>query len=301
MATLPHIDPELCSGCGLCIPVCPDRTINLIGGKAVASGGKCMACAHCQAVCPAQAISVQGVSGELGFSHIVEKQGWLAPGSPEPADLVLLLRSRRSVRSYQERPVPLSLLEDLVKIGTTAPSGTNSQAWTFTILKNRGQVEWLGELTATFFRKLNKKAANPLWRLAARLFAGDSLGRYYRRHFQTVSQGLADWDERGEDHLFHGAPAALVVGGRCQASCPAEDALLATANILLGAHALGLSTCLIGFVVEAMRHDASIAKKLGVGADEEIYAVIAVGYGREVYQRPAGRKRVEARFVKSPV
>ncbi len=298
MTTLPHINPYLCIGCGLCVSVCPDQTLSLVEGTALVSGHKCMTCGHCQAACPAQAIVVAAAPVDLGFTHIKEKKGWLAPGAMDAADLVQLLRSRRSVRNYREEPVPLTLLEDLVKIGTTAPSGTNSQAWTFTILKDRHEVKLLGELTACFFRKLNRKAVSRLWRLAARLFAGDSLGRYYRRHYQTVRQGLDDWDEHGEDHLFHGAPAAILVGGRKEASCPAEDALLATGNILLGAHALGLSTCLIGFVVEAMRHDASIGHKLDIKQDEEIYAVIAVGYGREVYQGPAGRKQVAVRFLK---
>ncbi|MEN8258084.1 MAG: nitroreductase family protein [Thermodesulfobacteriota bacterium] len=299
MTVSTQIDAELCTGCGLCIAVCPNQTITLVDGKARISGNKCMACCHCQAVCPAEAIEVGLVSAELGFHHIAEKKGWLAPGSSDAAELVQLLRSRRSVRSYQEKSVPRLLLEDLVKIGTTAPSGTNSQAWTFTLLKNREEVELLGELTAAFFRRLNKKAANPLWRLAAKLFAGDSLGRYYRRHYQTVRDGLADWEERGKDHLFHGAPAAILVGGQSEASCPAEDALLASGHILLGAHALGLSTCLIGFVVEAMRHDRDIGKTLNLAPDEEIYAVIAVGYGREAYLRPAGRKKVKIHYLNS--
>lgn len=297
LTNLPHIDPERCTGCGFCISVCPDHTLALVAGCAQVRGESCMACGHCQAACPTRAIEIEGLQVDLGFHHIDEKEGWLAPGSGDAAQLVQLLRSRRSVRSYREKPVPLSLLMDLVKIGTTAPSGTNSQTWTFTLLPNRQEVVRLGALTAAFFHRLNKKAASPLWRLAARICAGDSLGRYYRRHYQTVRQGLADWDEAGEDHLFHGAPAAILVGGGEQASCPAEDALLATGNILIGAHALGLSTCLIGFVVEAMRHDCRIGKNLGIGAAEKIYAVIAVGYGRESYQRPAGRKKAVVRCL----
>ena len=63
------------------------------------------------------------------------------------------------------------------------------------------------------------------------------------------------------DRLFHGAAAAILVTGRRQASCPAEDALLATQNILLAAHAMGLGSCLIGFAVEAMRRDPGACGK----------------------------------------
>ena len=297
MARLPYIDQQRCSGCGLCLPVCPEEAIRLVGGKAEVAGDGCMGCGHCQAACPQQAVSLADMPVALGLRHVSERLEWLAPGRFDTADLVQLLRSRRSVRTFQAREVPLSLLEDLVKIGSTAPSGTNSQAWTFTILKNRHQVEWLGGLTAAFFRRVNRRAAKPLWRLAARLFAGDSLGRYYRRHYDSVAQGLAAWDERGEDRLFHGAPAAILVGGESGASCPAEDALLAAGHILLAAHSLGLSTCLIGFVVEAIRHDRCLAREVGVGRHEQIYAVIAVGYGAEKYHSVAGRRPVAPRSL----
>jgi len=58
--------------------------------------------------------------------------------------------------------------------------------------------------------------------------------------------------------------AAVIVVGSNRGSCPAEDALLATQNILLGAHALGLGTCLIGFAVSAMQKDVRIKDLLKI-------------------------------------
>jgi nitroreductase len=110
-----------------------------------------------------------------------------------------------------------------------------------------------------------------------------------------VKEALTDWEQRGIDRLFHGAPAALLVGGKNEASCPAEDALLAGQNILLAAHAMGLGSCLIGFAVEAMRRERRIGKSLGMKKDEPVYAVIALGYPRETFQRPAPRRMVAPR------
>ena len=92
--------------------------------------------------------------------------------------------------------------------------------------------------------------------------------------------------------------AAILVTGKKDASCPAEDALLATQNILLAAHAMGLGSCLIGFVVEAMRRDAKLRRQIGIADDEEIYSVIALGYPAVNYLRPANRKVVVPRIVK---
>ena len=52
------IDRDLCTGCGLCVEVCPARTLSLEDGKAVVTGDRSLNCGHCQAVCPTGAITV---------------------------------------------------------------------------------------------------------------------------------------------------------------------------------------------------------------------------------------------------
>jgi len=198
--------------------------------------------------------------------------------------------SRRSCRSYKNRSVDPQLLEDLVRIGTTAPSGTNSQAWTFTILPQRPAVETFGNLVGAYFAKLNRQAANPLLRNLLSMLGKPALANYYRRYHKTIAQGL--------DRLFHGAPAAIIVGSRPGASCGKEDALLATQNILLAAHTMGLGSCLIGFAVAAMSKAPKIQRALGIPDEEAIHAVIALGYPAEVYQRLTGRKVITPRYFR---
>ena len=96
--------------------------------------------------------------------------------------------------------------------------------------------------------------------------------------------------------MFHGAPAVILVGSTLGASSPAEDALLATQNILLGAHALGLGSCLVGFAATAMQRDPAIKDIIGIAREEKIYSVIALGYPNEKYQRLTGRRTPEVRF-----
>jgi nitroreductase len=59
---------------------------------------------------------------------------------------------------------------------------------------------------------------------------------------------------------------------------------------------MGLGSCLIGFAVSAMKKDPSIKRSIGIPAEEEIHAVIALGYTDEVYQRVTGRKKVTPRY-----
>lgn len=291
------IDRQQCTGCGACVAVCPYRVISLSEGGAVHSGADCFLCDHCRAVCPQGAISLPALAPALGLASVEENSTVIAPGSGNLPQLVALMRSRRSCRSYREKAIPLDTLLDLVKIGTTAPSGTNSQGWNFVILPSRDNVLALGSLVADFYRRLNRMAANPLLRGLARIFAGDSLGRYQRTYYQSVDEALRDWDDKGQDRLFHGATAAILVTGGKNSSCPAEDALLATENILLAAHAMGLGSCLIGFAVEALRRTPPMRRQLEIAGDERVYSVIALGYPTAVYLYPAGRRVVQPRVV----
>ena len=291
------IDSELCNGCGLCVSVCPADTIEIIDGKAQVTGKRSIACGHCAAICPTKAIRVGDIDPDsLNFSSFNLDQSWLAPGEFDPAELVRLMASRRSCRNYTEAQVAREVLDDLVKIGATAPSGTNSQRWTFTILADRDEVAALGNQIALYFEKLNLLAANPLIRFLTRAIGKPALTNYYRRHYQSVEKSLGQWREEGKDHLFHGATAAILIGSRPGASCPSEDALLASQNILLAAHAMGLGTCLIGFAVEALARDADCKKLLQLPSDEPVYAVIGLGHPKEPYQRLTGRKKPLVRF-----
>lgn len=292
------IDPERCIGCGECVRVCPSQTLEMKDGKATVTGSRSLGCGHCVAVCPAEAVRVEALDPDsFRFHTFSVRTDWMPYGAFHPAELVRLMASRRSCRCFEPRRVKRSLLEDLVKIGTTAPSGTNSQSWTFTILPSRAAVMKLGQAIGAFFKRLNRLAANPLLRNGLRLIGRSELADYHRDYYQTVTEGLADWEERGQDRLFHGATAAIIVGSDPGGSCPAEDALLATQNILLGAHALGLGTCLIGFAVNAMAKDARIKDLLTIPREETVHAVIAIGHPAVAYQRLTGRRRAVLRFV----
>jgi len=290
------IDKGKCTACGICVQICPCRAI-VMGAVAARIQQECFLCGQCQAVCPADAVALPQLPLRLGFDTFTESMEALPFAATDIPELVRLMRSRRSCRAYQRRAVPTAVLEDLVKIGITAPSGTNSQSWNFIILPSRSDVLSLGERVAGYYRNLNKLAANSLLRCILCLTGRKGLARYYRRYHDSVAEALAEWEEKGTDRLFHGAEAVILVGGSKDAGCPAEDALLASQNILLAAHAMGLGSCLIGFAVEAIRRDKRLKKLLAVSADQEIYSVIALGYPAVNYLRPANRKVVHPRIL----
>ena len=291
------IDPEKCIGCELCVKVCPNDTISMQGDKAAVTGDRSLQCGHCVAVCPVDAVKVEAIDSQsLTFNNFDLTNHWLPHGEFDTDRLVQLMASRRSCRNYTGQSVDRSVIEDLVKIGTTAPSGTNCQHWTFTVLPERAAVIELAEQIASFFKRLNRAAEKTLVRKALKLIGKPTLETYYQEYYQSVKEGLIAWEQHQHDHLFHGAPAAIVVASRPCGSCPMEDAMLASQNILLGAHSMGLGTCLIGFAVEAIQYEPAIKKFLKIPDEETVYAVIALGYPDEEYRGLTGRKKVVMRY-----
>jgi nitroreductase/NAD-dependent dihydropyrimidine dehydrogenase PreA subunit len=294
------IDPEKCIGCGLCVKVCPSETISMQDGKAHVTGDRSLQCGHCVAVCPVDAVRVDAIDqGSLSFNSFDINNDWLPHGEPDTARLVQLMASRRSCRNYSGQTVDRSVLEDLVKIGTTAPSGTNCQNWTFTLFADPAAVNEFRQRIGSFFNNLNRTAEKRWMRKALKLIGKPALDNYYREFYTSVKDGLKEWELYGRDRLFHGATAVIVVATKPGGPCPLEDAMLATQNILLAAHSMGLGTCLIGFAVEAIKYDPSIQQFLAIPAAETVCSVIAIGYPDEKYEGLTGRKKVVMRYFEA--
>ena len=291
------IDTDLCTGCGSCIDVCPFKNIELAEGKAVFSGETCISCSHCAAACPQGSIRLPVIDEGMGeYQTFAADKRWLPHGQYDTAGLVRLMASRRSCRNFTDRPVESPLLEDLVKIGINAPSGTNSQLWTFTILPTRSAVMSFSSHIAAFFKNLNAMAEKRFLRTMLKLVGKKELNDYFLAYYPIVKKTLEEWESSGKDRLFHSAVAAIIVGSKPGASCPAEDALLATQNILLAAHSMGLGSCLIGFAVSAMKEAPEIKRSIGISENETVYAVVALGYPDESYDTVARRKKPATRY-----
>lgn len=295
------IDRDLCTGCGLCVDICPMGTLALKDGTATVVSDHSLNCGHCMAVCPTGAVKVGAIDeGMDRFANFQADNRWLAYGTYDTGQLVRLMASRRSCRHFLAKPVAASMLDDLVKIGCTAPSATNCQMWTFTVLPDRDAVLSLGKGVRDFFINLNRLAAKGWLRSVLALLGKKELETYYCYYYEFVQEGLAEFEQTGKDRLFHGAPAVIVLGSTPGASMPKDDVLLASQNILLGAHSMGLGSCLIGMAVEAMKKDDGIQQSIGIPAKEAVYAVIALGYPDEQYARLAGRKKPIIRTWQAP-
>ncbi len=293
------IDRNLCNGCGLCITVCPKETISMQNGKACVTGNESLSCGHCSAICPKNAITVSSLDESMTYYKTFKQNNkWIRHGDFDTGKLVNLIRSRRSCRNYKTDPIDKNTLEDLVKIGITAPSGSNVQGWTFTILQNRKDVIKLINEVYGYYKKLNLLAEKKLLRFLLKITGKNELDFYYNNYFKKFKEKISGWENSGRDSLFFGAVSVIIIAYKPDASCPAEDALLASQNILLAAHSMGIGSCLNGYAVSAIKRNPQIKKTFGIPMNENVYAVIALGHPSEKYLYQAGRKKAEIRFYK---
>jgi len=293
-----QIDPKLCDGCGLCVKVCPSETISIINKTAQITGDESLTCGHCIAICPMDAISLKNSEfGKINFNTFTYENKWIKHGNFETSELVRLMLSRRSCRNFKDNNIDKDILEDLIKIGITAPSGSNCQDWTFIIIPTKKDVANFGEKIGEFFKRLNKLSKNIILRKGMTLFGNKKLEFYYENYYESVKETIELYEKEGIDKLFHGATAVIIVGGLKESSCPSEDALLATQNILLGAHSMGLGSCVIGFASNAIANDAKLKKDLGIDKKEAIYSVIALGYPNEKFRKLTVRKKIIPRYI----
>jgi nitroreductase len=68
-------------------------------------------------------------------------------------DILNLLKSRRSIRIYEDKPVPQDLLLQILEAGRWAPTGANLQPWHFIVVTDVETRKRIGEVARFFFIK----------------------------------------------------------------------------------------------------------------------------------------------------
>jgi nitroreductase len=68
-------------------------------------------------------------------------------------DILNLLKSRRSIRVYHDKPIPQDLLLQILEAGRWAPTGANLQPWHFIVVTDQETRRKVGEVARFFFVK----------------------------------------------------------------------------------------------------------------------------------------------------
>jgi len=258
-----EVDPDKCNRDGICVDECPIKIIALKDKDSVPKPVRgadqlCIHCGHCVAVCPTGALSHQGMTPEE--CPPVTKEWQLGPEQAEH-----FLRSRRSIRTYKDKPVDRQTLSKLIEIAAYAPSGHNTQPvhWhvvhdTETLQKQIGVVvDWM-----RYMIKEQPEIANMM-------------------HLDMV---VAAW-EMGIDTVCRGAPHVIVAHGHKDNPMAPNACVIALSYLELAAPSLGLGTCWAGFYNTAAMYWPDMKKNLGLPEGHVSYGAVMVGYPKYKYHR----------------
>jgi nitroreductase len=157
-------------------------------------------------------------------------------------DVIEAIHGRRSVRSYEPRPVPRDLIESVILDAAQAPPPFRGMVpWTFTIIEGVERIAAYGERAM----------------------------KYAREH--RPSGPGSDWVERPGFKIFWDAPVVVIISG------PVGDCNRAGQNFMLSAHARGLGSCWVGSPMLWLG-TPEVRTELKIPADLPLVAVLCLGY-----------------------
>jgi nitroreductase/NAD-dependent dihydropyrimidine dehydrogenase PreA subunit len=268
------IDEERCKKDGLCAAECPAVIIRLKedGFPEMVAGGEelCLLCGHCVAVCP---------EGALSHQHCTREE--CPPIDPKLAlterQAMQFLRTRRSVRRYQDKPVEREKIQRLIEIARYAPTGSNSQLVEWLVVDDKSKIKDLAGLTIDYFRRLLQEEPQAA-------------------SYASLPRAIAAW-EAGYDAVLRNAPALVVASAPQEAFNGMIDVALALCYLDLMAPVFGLGTCWAGMLQRALRLAPPVKEALGVPARHPHHYPMMLGYPKVKYYRLPERKHPRITYV----
>ena len=176
------------------------------------------------------------------------------------------IMTRRSVRSYENTPVPGDLLDKIVEAGLYAPSGVNLQPWYIVAVKSGEEMERIRSI-------VSEASENFLPYLRSRFKNNPEVVESTLKFFKTLG----------------GAPACILIFRHKQDYPGVEEGITisigaAIENILVAARDLGLGTICLTGPVQYANEKMCEAYAPDKGA---LTAIIPVGYPAEEPVAPA--------------
>lgn len=269
------VDEKKCARTGICVAECPAKIIEMKDDGSVPTpveGAEdiCITCGHCVAVCPHGAISLSSMKVE--DCPPIRKDLRLSVEQVEQ-----LLRSRRSIRTYQEKEVERDVLKKVIDLGRYAPSGSNSQ-----------QVQWLMYYSRDKVHELTDKAIDWMRYLVSKK---EPIAEQYR-----MARIIEGW-ENGVDIITRGAPGLIVTHAPKDYAVAQIDSAIALTYVDLAAPTFGLGTCWAGFFMIAASYWPPLQRALALPEGHATYGAMMIGYPMYKYQRLPLRNEPKVTWV----
>lgn len=267
------IDPHKCNRDGICAASCPLHLFKIDADTKIPyldeeRADSCISCGHCISVCSQDALTLNGVSPE----QLTLIKPELA-SSPETVEQ--LLRTRRSIRRFKNKPVDKQTLSKLIDMANYAPTGRNQREISWRLINDKQKINDLAGHVIDWMRKvskLNKESAELFERL------------------------IVAW-EKGHDGILRDAPALAIAVAPKSFPIASEDGSTALAYLELAAPSLGLGTCWGGYFYFAASSSKEIQNIVSISDDEKCVGAAMIGYPSFKYYRIPQRDPAKIEWI----
>ena len=186
--------------------------------------------------------------------------------------LFTLIKTRRSIRKYQDRQISEDDLKQVIEAGLWAPNAGGGQRSMIIGVHDKNLADYIGKLNIAHFDRTN---------LA---------GSYVADEQPSII------DDPNIKSAFYGAPSVCVIFGQEDFLYSIPDAFCCAENMVLMAHSLGLASCIIARAEETFSSIAGqqLLKKWEIPENYVALCFVLLGYleGAE----PKGKIRYEGRM-----
>lgn len=194
-------------------------------------------------------------------------------------DVFEIMKQRKSVRKYLDKPVPRADIEELIRCAGSAPSAINLQPWEYVVT--------YGEEKDRLIRRLKKVHAmkNVSCGPGTSTPLPEKIADRSRRALKVMEPQIAKLNVPFNQFIeegscsFYGAPVVIIVlMDKVFPKLRYLDVGLSVSYLLLAAEAKGLSTCPIGLITE---YGDDIKDVLNIPEEKEVLLAISLGYEDE--------------------
>ena len=194
-------------------------------------------------------------------------------------DVFEIMKQRKSIRKYLDKPVPRADIEGLIRCAGSAPSAINLQPWEYVVTYAEEKDRLIRRLKKVHAMKnvsCGPGTSTPL---------PEKIADRSRRVLKVMEPQIAKLDvpfnqfiEKGSCS-FYGAPVVIIVlMDKVFPKLRYLDVGLSVSYLLLAAEAKGLSTCPIGLITE---YGGDIKDVLNIPEEKEVLLAISLGYEDE--------------------
>lgn len=271
-----QVDQSKCTKCGSCSKVCPTGVIGMDENGPKVVGQFCIACGHCVAVCHWAALD--NVKTPLANQVELEKTPVLDEDTASR-----FLRSRRSIREFQNKPVPREKIEQLLNVARFAPTSGNSQGVSYHVIDN---PDTLRKITSVAIDWLEEALKHPP-------YAGSPLEAPFTNH-------VRHYRETGEDVVLRNAPCLVIpIVHKNSSSMGHDSTLFSLAYAELYATSVGLGSCITGFFDAcAASGYKPLLDILNLPENMKVTAGLMVGFPKYTYKRLVDRNPLQVTWGK---